>query len=166
MGVWRVVRAALPHVIDRRGYVMCIASMYALLHGATVAAYVTSKAGVEAFADSLRVELKPVGVDVGVAYFSFLDTDLVRGALKEPAVAKMRENLPWPLNRTSPVKPAVEATVQAIERRRRTVFYPPWLRVAAPLRGVLQPLLEPRMAATAEEPLRMLRERDRGRTPR
>ena len=163
LGVWRVVRAALPHVIDRRGYVMCIASMYALLHGATVAAYVTSKAGVEAFADSIRVELKPLGVDVGVAYFSFLDTDLVRGALEEPAVAKMRDNLPWPLNRTSKVEPAVEATVRAIDRRSRTVFYPGWLRVAAPLRGVLQPLLEPRMAAAAEEPLRMLRDRDRGR---
>ena len=166
MGVWRVVRAALPHVIDRRGYVMCIASMYALLHGATVAAYVTSKAGVEAFADSLRVELRPVGVDVGVAYFSFLDTDLVRSALEEPAVAKMRDNLPWPLNRTSPVKPAVEATVQAIERRQRTAFYPRWLRVVAPLRGVLQPLLEPRMAATAEEPIRMLKDRESGRSPR
>ena len=139
--------------------------MYALLHGATVAAYVTSKAGVEAFADSLLVELKPLGVDVGVAYFSFLDTDLVRSALEEPAVAKMRENLPAPLNRTSRVEPAVEATARAIERRSRTVFYPGWLRVVAPLRGVLQPLLEPRMAAAAEEPLRMLRDRDRGRPP-
>ena len=166
MGVWRVVRACLPHIIDRRGYVMCVASMYALLHGATVAAYVTAKAGVEAFADSLRVEMKPRGVDVGVAYFSFLDTDLVRSALEEPAVAKMRDNLPWPLNRTSPVQPAVDATVRAIERRSRTVFYPGWLRVVSPLRGVLQPLLEPRMAATAEEPLRMLRDSERGRPPR
>jgi NAD(P)-dependent dehydrogenase (short-subunit alcohol dehydrogenase family) len=165
LGVWRIVRACLPHIMDRHGYVMCIASMYALLHGATVSAYVTSKAGVEAFADSLRVELKPSGVDVGVAYFSFLDTDLVRTALEDPAVAKMRDNLPWPLNKTSPVKPAVDATVQAIERRSRTVFYPGWLRVAAPLRGILQPLLEPRMAATAEEPVRMLRERESGRPP-
>jgi NAD(P)-dependent dehydrogenase (short-subunit alcohol dehydrogenase family) len=163
MGVWRIVRACLPHVTDRRGYVLCIASMYALLHGATVAAYVTSKAGVEAFADSLRVEMKPLGVDVGVAYFSFLDTDLVRSALEDPAVAKMRDNLPWPLNKTSPVKPAVDATVRAMERRSRTVFYPPWLRAAAPLRGILQPLLEPRMAATAEEPMRMLRDRESGR---
>jgi len=130
-----------------------------------VSAYVTSKAGVEAFADSIRVELKPLGVDVGVAYFSFLDTDLVRSALEEPAIRKLRDNLPGPFNRTSPVKPAVEATANAIERRSRTVFYPPWLRVAAPLRGVLQPLLEPRMAASAEEPVRMLRERESGRPP-
>ena len=166
MGVWRIVRAALPHVIDRRGYVMCIASMYALLHGATVAAYVTSKAGVEAFADSLRVEMKPVGVDVGVAYFSFLDTDLVRGALDDPAVATMRENLPRPLRKPAPVKPAVTATVRGIERRSRTVYHPSWLRIVGPLRGVLQPWLEPRMAAAAEEPIRMLKDRGSGRSPR
>lgn len=166
MGVWRVVRSALPHVMERRGYVLCIASMYAMLHGATVAAYVTAKAGVEAFADSLRVEMKPVGVDVGVAYFSFLDTDLVRSALEDPAVAKLRDALPPPLNATSPVGPAVDATARAIERRSRTVFYPRWLRVLAPLRGVLQPLLEPRMAATAAEPIRMLKDAESRRSPR
>lgn len=165
MGVWRVVRSALPHVMARRGYVLCIASMYAMLHGATVAAYVTSKAGVEAFADSLRVEMRPVGVDVGVAYFSFLDTDLVRNALEDPAVAKLRDALPPPLNATSPVGPAVEATARAIERRSRTVFHPRWLRALAPLRGVLQPLLEPRMAATAAEPIRMLKDAE-SRRPR
>src|SRR3712207_7500399 len=34
LGVWRTVRACLPHVIERRGYVLVIASMAAALHGA------------------------------------------------------------------------------------------------------------------------------------
>ena len=34
--------------------------------------------GVEALSDCLRVEAAPLGVAVGVAYFLFLDTDMVR----------------------------------------------------------------------------------------
>lgn len=158
LGVWRTVRAALPHVIDRRGYVLCIASIYAVLHGPAVAPYAMSKSGVEAFANTLRVELKPVGVDVGVAYYSFLDTDLVRGVMENPAVKMIRERTPWPLSATSRVGPAVEAAAQGIERRSRSVHYPRWTRALVLAHGVIQPLFEPFMARTAEEPVRMLNE--------
>ena len=158
LGVWRTVRSALPHVIDRRGYVLCIASIYAVLHGPAVAAYAMSKSGVEAFADSLRVEVKPAGVDVGVAYYSFLDTDLVRGALENPAARMIRERTPWPLSATSRVGPAVEAAVRGIERRSRTIHYPRWTRALALARGAIQPLFEPFMARNAEDPVRMLNE--------
>jgi NAD(P)-dependent dehydrogenase (short-subunit alcohol dehydrogenase family) len=158
LGVWRTVRAALPHVIERRGYVLCIASIYAVLHGPAVAAYAMSKAGVEAFADSLRVEVKAQGVDVGVAYYSFLDTDLVRGAVENPAVALIRERTPWPLSATSKVGPAVAAAARGIERRSRTVHYPRWTRALVAAHGVIQPLFEPFMARNAEEPVRMLNE--------
>ena len=50
-----------------------------------MAAYAASKAGAEAFGDSLRPEVKHLGVDVGVGYFSFIDTDMVRGADAHPA---------------------------------------------------------------------------------
>ena len=79
LGVWRTVRACLPHVIERQGYVLVIASLAAAVHGPGMAAYSASKAGAEAFADSLRAEVKHLGVDVGVGYFSFIDTDMVRG---------------------------------------------------------------------------------------
>ena len=55
------------------------ASLAAAVHAPGMAAYAASKAGVEAFADSLRSEVKRLGVDVGVAYFGFIDTDMVRG---------------------------------------------------------------------------------------
>lgn len=50
LGVWRTVRAALPHVVDRRGYVLVVASLAAALHGPGLAPYAASKAGAEAFA--------------------------------------------------------------------------------------------------------------------
>ncbi len=170
LGVWRTVRAALPQVLDRRGYVLCIGSIYSAMHGPTVAAYTVSKSGVEAFADALRVELKPRGVDVGVAYFSFLDTDLARGVLENPAAKLIRERTPWPLGKTSKVEDAVEAAVRGIERRSRTVAFPRWAYVLLAARGVIQPLFEPFMARNAEEPVRMMNEAetDAGsrRTPR
>ena len=165
LGVWRTVRAALPHVIDSRGYVLCIGSIYSAMHGPAVAAYTTSKSGVEAFADALRVETKPKGVDVGVAYFSFLDTDLVRGALENPAVKIIRERTPWPLSQTSKVEPAVEAAVRGIEKRSRAIAYPRWAYVLLGARGVIQPLFEPFMARNAEEPVRMLNEQGSRRPP-
>jgi NAD(P)-dependent dehydrogenase (short-subunit alcohol dehydrogenase family) len=166
LGVWRTVRAALPHVIESKGYVLCIGSIYSAMHGPSVAAYTTSKSGVEAFADALRVEIKHKGVDVGVAYFSFIDTDLVRGALENPAVRLMRERTPWPLSRTSKAEDAVAAAVRGIERRSRAVVYPRWAYVLLAARGIIQPLFEPFMARNAEEPVRMLNDAQRRRTPR
>lgn len=161
LGVWRTVRAALPHVVERRGYVLCIGSIYSAMHGPAVSAYTTSKSGVEAFSDALRVEVKPHGVDVGVAYFSFLDTDLVRSVLENPAAKMIRERTPWPLSQTSRVEDAVDAAVRGIERRQRTVAFPRWTYVLLGARGVIQPLFEPFMAKNAEEPLRMLNEQQR-----
>ena len=77
LGVWRTVRTCLPHVIERKGYILPVASLAAAAHSPVMSAYSASKAGVEAFADCLRQEVHHLGVDVGVAYFSWIATDLV-----------------------------------------------------------------------------------------
>src|SRR4051794_33743045 len=46
LGVWRTVRASLPHVTARGGYVLPVASLAAALHGPMMSAYAASKAGV------------------------------------------------------------------------------------------------------------------------
>jgi NAD(P)-dependent dehydrogenase (short-subunit alcohol dehydrogenase family) len=140
LGVWRTVRSCLPHVIERQGYVLVIASMAAALHSPGMAAYAASKAGAEAFADSLRVEVKPMGVDVGVAYFSFIDTDLVRAAEAHPAVGDWRSS--GPLGKNYPVSAVGEAVVDGVERRRRWVVVPGWARAALVLRTALAPVID------------------------
>ena len=85
IGVWRTVRAALPHVVARQGYILTIASLAAALHPPMLAHYAATKAGVEAFSDSLRAEVAHTGTRVGVAYFSFIDTDMTRDGLDSPA---------------------------------------------------------------------------------
>jgi NAD(P)-dependent dehydrogenase (short-subunit alcohol dehydrogenase family) len=142
LGVFRTVRACLPHVIERRGYVLVIASLAAASHGPGLAAYSASKAGAEAFGNALRSELRPLGVDVGVGYFAFLDTDMVRGGDTHPVFGKLRSELPGPFGKTYPLPDAVRKVVEGIEGRGRTVIFPGWVRPMLLLRGMLGPLLE------------------------
>jgi NAD(P)-dependent dehydrogenase (short-subunit alcohol dehydrogenase family) len=142
LGVWRTVRAALPHVIERKGYVLVIASLAAAVHGPGMAAYSASKAGAEAFADSLRVEVKHLGVDVGVGYFSFIDTDMVRGGDAHPALGGIRKDAPWPISRTYPLSQAGQGIADGIEQRRRWVVVPAWGRALLVLRTALAPLFD------------------------
>jgi len=151
LGVWRTVRATLPHVIERQGYVLVIASLAAAVHGPGMAAYSASKAGAEAFADSLRVEVKHLGVDVGVGYFSFIDTDMVRGADAHPALGRFREEAGWPFNKTYPLSQAGRAVANGIEKRSRWVVVPSWGRALLVLRTAISPLLDRAAADTAAE---------------
>jgi NAD(P)-dependent dehydrogenase (short-subunit alcohol dehydrogenase family) len=142
VGVFRTIRACLPHVIERRGYVLPVASMAAILPSPGLAAYGAAKSGVEAIGDALRIEVKPFGVDVGVAYFSWIDTEMVRGADRTEQGARMRAMLKGPLARTYPVGEAAEAVVRGIERRSRIVVCPRWLPALMAIRPVLPRLTE------------------------
>ena len=130
IGVWRTIRACLPHIIERRGYVLPVASMAAILPPVGLGAYGAAKSGVEALGHALRVEMQGYGVDVGVAYFSWIDTEMVRGADRTEIGAAMRAELKGPLARTYPVSAAAEAVVRGIERRSRIVACPRRLLIA------------------------------------
>lgn len=140
LGVWRTVRAALPHVVARRGYVLPIASLAAFVPGPMIAAYVASKHGVDGFARSLRMELAHTGTRVGVGYFSFIDTDMVRNAFAEPAVQTALPALPGPFARPIPVGAAGAAIVRGVERRAKWVYAPRWLPAVIAGHGLGGPL--------------------------
>ncbi len=142
LGSWRTVRAALPHVIERRGYVLQVASVAAIAHAPFMSAYCASKAGVEAFADCLRTEVAPLGVDVGVGYFSWIDTDMVRGADARPGIGTMRKRVGGPLSKTDPLSDVATAVTEGIERRARHVVVPGWVRGMLLLRGPLATLAD------------------------
>jgi NAD(P)-dependent dehydrogenase (short-subunit alcohol dehydrogenase family) len=155
LGVWRTVRATLPHVVERRGYILPIASLAAALHMPLMAHYAATKAGVEAFSDSLRGELAHTGTKVGVAYFSFIDTDMVRESLDESPAKLLRENTPGPVRAVSSVEGAGRAIVRAIDRRARKAYAPRWVPIPLALRGMLQPLLEKQNRQAIEEAVKL-----------
>lgn len=142
MGSWRTVRAALPHVIERRGYVLQVASVAAIAHAPFMSAYCASKAGVEAFADCLRTEVAPLGVGVGVAYFSWIDTDMVRGADERPGIGTMRKKISGPMGKTYPLANVADAVTEGVASRARRVLVPGWIRAMLLLRGPLATLLD------------------------
>lgn len=136
MGSIRTVRVFLPHLVETRGYVLQIASVAALLPTPMMGAYCASKAGAEAFALSLRGEVRHHGVKVGVAYLSWTDTDMVRGADERAGLGTMRARLPGILGRTYPLAPAVERLVDGIVARRSRVYAQGWVRTLSWLRAV------------------------------
>ena len=92
-------RARLPAARDRAAAATCYITASMAAAAARARAWpptAASKAGVEAFGDSLRGEVKHLGVDVGVGYFGFIDTDMVRGADAHPAIGKLREQMGGP----------------------------------------------------------------------
>jgi NAD(P)-dependent dehydrogenase (short-subunit alcohol dehydrogenase family) len=142
VGTFRTVHAAAPHLVERRGYLLIVASVAAILHGPVLGAYAASKAGTEALANSLRVELKHLGVDVGCGYFSWIDTDMVRGGDEAPAFRRLRQAMKPPFHKTHPVGAAADAIVEGVEQRRRIVAAPRWVRAFLPLRALIQRVAE------------------------
>jgi len=156
LGVMYTDRAALPHLERSKGYVLNIASTAAVLRGPGMSAYCAAKAGVEALSDCLRIEMLPLGVDVGVAYFLFLDTDMVNDSEREmPLLQRAKAEMPQFLSRTYPLPPAIDEVVAAIAERRRRVAYPRWfLRALAARQLFASAMAERRAAKSVPEALR------------
>ena len=120
LGVFHTVRAALPSVIENKGYVLVVSSMAAFGAMAGLASYNASKAGVEHFANALRLEVKHLGVDVGVAHMSWIDTPLVRDAREDlTAFGRMIATLPPPMNKTTSVEACGKAFAAGHRGRKR-----------------------------------------------
>lgn len=142
LGVVHTDRAVLPQLVRRGGYLLNVASLAAVTHGPLMGAYAASKAGVEAFTDSLRIETRTSGVGVGCAYFGAIDTDLVRGGYEHPGARTLLDMLPSRLARPASVRAAVDAIDDGIARRADRVWAPRHVGPALLLRGVVQPATE------------------------
>ena len=148
LGSVATARVFLPALLESRGYLLQVASLAALAPAPMMAAYCASKSGVEAFAHALRAEVAHHGVRVGVAYLSWTDTDMVRGADENAALREMRAGLPFPAGRTSPAGPAVDALIRGISKRAPRVYGQRWLPPVQLLRGAVSPVVA-RFAARA-----------------
>jgi NAD(P)-dependent dehydrogenase (short-subunit alcohol dehydrogenase family) len=150
LGVWRTARAALPQIVERKGHLVVVSSVYAFANGFGNSPYAVAKAGVESLGRALRVELAPHGASAGVAYFGWVDTKLVQDAFDQPAGPRVRELSPdFLLKRITPDE-AAAGLVRGIEERAPRVFVPKWWRYYSALRGLLNPLLDKRMESDAK----------------
>lgn len=150
LGVCRTVDAALPEVVRRRGHVVVISSIYAFINGVGAIPYAMSKAAVEQFGRALRVELIPHGASASVAYFGFIDTEMVHRAIdQDPLASSMLTVLPKPFHKRLPAAAAGEAIARGIERRSPRIIRPRRWTLLSMARGVINPLGDIRMERDA-----------------
>ncbi len=140
-GTYNLVRAAGPHVSHPRGYFLLTASLAAAVHLPLMSAYCASKAAVESLGDSLRIELRPSGAKVGVAYYAELDTDMTSRGFATEAASRMpiggQGRMP-----VAPVEDAIDALERGIARRSRRIVSPRWVGAVLPIRMLAQRIVE------------------------
>jgi NAD(P)-dependent dehydrogenase (short-subunit alcohol dehydrogenase family) len=143
-GVFHTVRAALPQLLERKGYVLVVSSAAAYAPAPGLAAYNASKAGVEHFANALRIELGYRGVAVGSAHMSWIDTPMVDDAKKDlDSFNELLEALPGPMRATTSVEECAGRFVAGIEKRATHINVPSWVG----LTRWLKPLLTSKLLA-------------------
>jgi len=118
LGSWQTVRAVLPYIIDARGYILFVSSLAGTNQGPLNAAYNSSKAGLNAFANTLRLEVQGRGVDIGIAHLTYTATDTGRRAVEHP----LMRGLPGlPRMKPESVEKTAAMLVRGIEHRSRTI---------------------------------------------
>jgi NAD(P)-dependent dehydrogenase (short-subunit alcohol dehydrogenase family) len=141
MGVYNTLRAAGPHISHRHGYALPVSSLAAAVHAPLLGAYCASKAAVEALGNTMRVELRPYGAKVGVAYFAEIDTDMTSRGFGTEAASKLMSGLPA-ARKVAPLHVAIDALERGIARRARRIVAPREVGPLLPLRMVVQPIVD------------------------
>jgi NAD(P)-dependent dehydrogenase (short-subunit alcohol dehydrogenase family) len=138
LGVFHTARATLPALLERRGYLLIVSSLAAFAAAPGMAPYDMSKAGNEHLANALRLEVGHLGVGVGSAHMSWIDTAMFRDSKADlPSYGQMLAKLPWPLNQTTSVDKCADAFVKGIEDRADRVYCPRWVGLFRWLKPVL-----------------------------
>ena len=112
LGAANSVEAVVPEMVQRgSGQLVVISSLAAYRGLPKSAAYCASKAAVSAFFESLRLDLKPRGIDVTIIHPGFIKTALTAGrAAKMPYLMELDD--------------AVKKIVSAIEREKKSYAFP------------------------------------------
>ena len=151
IGVVRTVEAALPEIVRRQGHAVVVASIYAFQNGIGASPYAMSKAAVEQFGRALRAELVQHGASASVAYFGFIDTEMVhRGIDQDPLADSLFATFPKLLHKRLHPSAAGEAIAVGIERRAPRIIRPRRWAVLSTLRGIVNPLTDRRIERDAK----------------
>lgn len=117
---------AIPHVMKTRGSLVALSSLTGKRGIPSYSIYGASKFALQGLYESIRLELTPHGVHVGIFASGFVDTPL-----RERVLGPDGNPLPtspilpfrvWPLDRV------VDALVRQIVQRKREVLFPRYVR--------------------------------------
>ncbi|MEU1077124.1 MULTISPECIES: SDR family NAD(P)-dependent oxidoreductase [unclassified Streptomyces] len=103
------------------GYLLATSSMAAFVHSPLQAPYTASKAGIWAMCNSIRLEVRHLGVGVGTLHPTFLKTPMLDAIHADPAGRLLWGGNERGLWRMCTVDKAVRSIVSGIERRAQTI---------------------------------------------
>src|SRR4051812_6315401 len=119
LGTMYGVRAALPHMrAANHGTIINVASALADRSVPLLSTYCAAKAGVKAFSESLRMELRASGANVDVVV-------VLPASINTPFYSQGQSKIgvrPHPISRIYPPQQVAAAIVRAAERPRRDVY--------------------------------------------
>jgi short-subunit dehydrogenase len=126
LGAANSVEAVVPEMVQRgSGQLVVISSLAAYRGLPKSAAYCASKAAVSAFFESLRLDLKPRGIDVTIIHPGFIKTPLTAGR---------HAQMPFLME----LEDAVQKIISAIEKRKKSYAFP-WQLASIVRAGMLMP---------------------------
>ena len=126
LGAANSVEAVVPKMVQRgSGQLVVISSLAAYRGLPKSAAYCASKAAVSAFFESLRLDLKPRGIDVTIIHPGFIKTPLTAGR---------HAQMPFLME----LEDAVQKIISAIERRKKSYAFP-WQLASIVRAGMIMP---------------------------
>lgn len=140
-GVFRTFRSAIPYVKKTQGYLLAVSSMAAFVHSPLNTHYTSSKAGVWALCDSLRLELKNSNIGVGSIHPTFFQTPMMDAVQNDPAGHAL-----WKGNsgiwKYISIEEVVSGVVDSIERRKDINIVPKTNTLIARAPGLFRNLIE------------------------
>ncbi|WNM31941.1 SDR family oxidoreductase [Streptomyces sp. Li-HN-5-11] len=136
VGVFHTVRAALPSVLERRGYILLVSPLGAYIGIPTFSAYHPSKVAVEHFGDVLRLEVGHRGVAVGSAHMTTVDTPMMRDSVADLGRPEDVIRLPKFSTKAVSADEVADAFVKGIENRKRRINCPQWVGLTRWLKPV------------------------------
>lgn len=112
LGAVNAVHAVLPRMVERgEGHLVAISSLAGFRGLPRSAAYSASKAGMTAFFESVRLDVRHKGIDVTIIQPGFIKTPLTSGrANKMPFLMELDDAIPY--------------FIRAIEKKKRFAAFP------------------------------------------
>ncbi|MFI5718473.1 short-chain dehydrogenase/reductase [Nocardia sp. NPDC051750] len=149
-GVFNTVHPALDHIVRTGGHVVVVSSCAAFAPGMGGSPYMISKAAVEQLGRALRVELAASGATAGIAYFGLVETPMTHAMLDADDLGRrINDLLPWPLSVRITAEQAARTIADGIARRAPRTIAPSGWQPYALFRGVINTVLDGRLAADA-----------------